>query len=469
MSAPANCREALPLLSAHLDGDLAPETAAAVERHLASCAACRAELGLLRLTVGALRELPELPPPAGILAGVRAGIRPVPWHVRVRSALAGRWWAQVPIGALATLVLVIGIALFQDRNPELKQKALAPAPPTELRENAPVPAGRPAAAPAPRLAAAPAAAPEEAKTSRSDAAPTGERGERQLAKVAASAEEKKDASARVQGAPRTSEGDLGRTRFADEVVAGRGNLTPPAAQPAPPAPQAAAAPPAAEPARREEAPPHDDRFAKGARSELAFAPAPPERAADKAPPRPPATFREAGLDKAGETPAPVVVAPQVEFARERRAEQDRKEAEAARLGAAKSLVAAKKEKAQAADRDEAQPADGTEVLFLFAEHDAEVEELRAIVKRQGGRLLEVRALDPAASQEAAAPVQRRLQVSQQIRQAWRIEAVVPNRNLEPLVAELQRRGAYQLLERQSTGLPERERAGEQGVRIHLFR
>ncbi len=51
-------------LTALLDGALAPERRAAVEGHLASCDACRAELEALRDAVAALAALPPPPEPS---------------------------------------------------------------------------------------------------------------------------------------------------------------------------------------------------------------------------------------------------------------------------------------------------------------------------------------------------------------------------------------------------------------------
>jgi hypothetical protein len=156
------CRATCAHLSQHLEGELSPAADARVRAHLAGCAACRRELELLRLTVGALRALPELPAPAGILAGVRARLRPEPWY---RRLLSGRQWlVGVPIGALATLLVVVGVTFFQARYPgigtvvapELADKRQA-APATTPAAQAPEPGAGPATLPAP--AAAPPAAP----------------------------------------------------------------------------------------------------------------------------------------------------------------------------------------------------------------------------------------------------------------------------------------------------------------------
>ena len=72
------------LLSAHLDDELPPSVAAEVEAHIASCAACRAELDELDGARTTLRSLPRLEAPAGFTRDIvrtrhakRVGI--VPW------------------------------------------------------------------------------------------------------------------------------------------------------------------------------------------------------------------------------------------------------------------------------------------------------------------------------------------------------------------------------------------------------
>lgn len=114
-----SCRDVRADLSAYLDGDLDAGLTGETRAHLENCADCRLELDQLRLAVGALRGLPDLPPPAAILAGVRSRLRPEPWYRPLRVL---RWWPLgVPVGALATVLVVIGIALFQARYPDLSK------------------------------------------------------------------------------------------------------------------------------------------------------------------------------------------------------------------------------------------------------------------------------------------------------------------------------------------------------------
>ena len=114
-----SCRDVRADLSAYLDGDLDAGLTGETRAHLEGCADCRAELELLRLAVGALHRLPDLPPPAGILTGVRARLRPEPWYRRLLDHR--QWLLGVPIGAVATVLVIIGISLFQARYPDIEK------------------------------------------------------------------------------------------------------------------------------------------------------------------------------------------------------------------------------------------------------------------------------------------------------------------------------------------------------------
>ncbi|MHB8835650.1 MAG: anti-sigma factor family protein [Candidatus Methylomirabilia bacterium] len=138
---PRTCRDVRADLSAYLDGDLDSLLTGEIRAHLENCAACRLELDQLRLTVGALRGLPDLPPPAAILAGVRSRLRPEPWYRRLR--VLRQWPLGVPVGALATVLVVVGISLFQARYPDMSKTVphgpfpQVPAPPARERPSTP--------------------------------------------------------------------------------------------------------------------------------------------------------------------------------------------------------------------------------------------------------------------------------------------------------------------------------------------
>ena len=80
------------LLSAYLDGELAPDESAHLEAHLAGCGACRGELEATAGTRSLLRRLPELDPPPGLvaraLARPRKRVLPVAWAAAAAAAVA---------------------------------------------------------------------------------------------------------------------------------------------------------------------------------------------------------------------------------------------------------------------------------------------------------------------------------------------------------------------------------------------
>jgi anti-sigma factor RsiW len=91
-------------------GELAPETRAAVEQHLAGCGACRDELTALRDTHRLLARWET--PPAGedpralarAIAGEARGVRP-------RAAQRGRWvrWSAMLSGAAAAVLFTLSL------------------------------------------------------------------------------------------------------------------------------------------------------------------------------------------------------------------------------------------------------------------------------------------------------------------------------------------------------------------------
>jgi tetratricopeptide (TPR) repeat protein len=95
-----NCRRAQRELSAWLDGE--SRCAAAVDEHLAGCAACRALAAELRGVVAAVRDLPACDAPATVFArAAGAAAR--------SSARTHVWWivAAAPAAVAATVALVV--------------------------------------------------------------------------------------------------------------------------------------------------------------------------------------------------------------------------------------------------------------------------------------------------------------------------------------------------------------------------
>jgi len=134
-----DCREIRKLLPAAVDRQLETDDQQRLDEHLQSCAACRAELEDLRKTVGYLQHIEEVETPTWmtekIMAQIRAeAVQPAPsW----RKRLFGAWPANLPLGAVATVMLaVFVIVIFRSIQPELTrdmvQEASKPsAPATE--------------------------------------------------------------------------------------------------------------------------------------------------------------------------------------------------------------------------------------------------------------------------------------------------------------------------------------------------
>jgi hypothetical protein len=89
------------LLSARLDEELDPATARTVDRHVASCTACRAELDGLDRARGAVRALPRINAPAGVVDRLV--------DERHRADRRGVALASVAAG----LVVVMGLAVAE--------------------------------------------------------------------------------------------------------------------------------------------------------------------------------------------------------------------------------------------------------------------------------------------------------------------------------------------------------------------
>lgn len=113
MSADGHAAE---LLSALLDGELAPAEADAVRAHAVACADCAAELAAVRDARAAVRSLPAVEPPAGFFEGLLAGglpaeegERPEPARVvRLEGRRAAVVNAAAAVAASVLLVLAYG-------------------------------------------------------------------------------------------------------------------------------------------------------------------------------------------------------------------------------------------------------------------------------------------------------------------------------------------------------------------------
>ena len=105
-----NCTETRGRLHAYLDRELDLETALALERHLASCADCRAALETQSsLQAGIRRHAHRHPAPEGLAARIRSQLAreagaPAPRAWRLRWPRLGQW---LPVGAAAAVAAVV--------------------------------------------------------------------------------------------------------------------------------------------------------------------------------------------------------------------------------------------------------------------------------------------------------------------------------------------------------------------------
>lgn len=106
-----NCDRVRELLSEYLDDVLAPEEAAAMREHLASCAGCSAEFAALERTVELCRALDEVEVPAGFRASLHGRIAARSSRRGVVGIL-GRAYRRIPYKGLvaAAAVLIIAFA-----------------------------------------------------------------------------------------------------------------------------------------------------------------------------------------------------------------------------------------------------------------------------------------------------------------------------------------------------------------------
>lgn len=98
------------LLSAYLDAELDHATRAEVAAHLQECPECRTELSDVQSAAVAIRSLPALEPPPGLL-GV-----PAPWRRRRRLQAFG----AAGVGVAAIVAVVLGVSVIgNDNDPQV--------------------------------------------------------------------------------------------------------------------------------------------------------------------------------------------------------------------------------------------------------------------------------------------------------------------------------------------------------------
>lgn len=168
-----DCGRILDQLSFYIDGALAQRDRLTVERHLAECAECRAELASLKMLVGAARDIEAVDPPASLrsrIAAATTGRQQIEhgWagaRLRLRELFSARslqWAAGGACAAAAAMVLYVSLTpgaapssqiAFTPKSPTLLSASVAtpPAPvriaiasaaPTGLREVGSFPAVR---------------------------------------------------------------------------------------------------------------------------------------------------------------------------------------------------------------------------------------------------------------------------------------------------------------------------------------
>lgn len=107
-----DCAQVRERISEWIDGEILPAGRAELERHLAACAACRAEGEALSAVSRALRALPRKAAPAGIAREVRERlareqlIGPGAPDARRRRPFLPRWMKGMGLAAAALLVVV---------------------------------------------------------------------------------------------------------------------------------------------------------------------------------------------------------------------------------------------------------------------------------------------------------------------------------------------------------------------------
>lgn len=165
-----DCREIRKLLPAAVDRQLEADDQQRLDEHMQSCAACRVELEDLRRTVVHLQHVEEVDPPPWmtekIMVQIRAeAVQPSPsW----RKRLFGAWPANLPLGAVATVMLaVFVIVIFRSIQPELTRdtvqevsKPSAPATEPALQKEAKPPVAVPETVREPQRITREKAAPE---------------------------------------------------------------------------------------------------------------------------------------------------------------------------------------------------------------------------------------------------------------------------------------------------------------------
>lgn len=135
------CRRVLLSLGDHLDGSLSAGERSAVERHLATCAACRAEAAVMARIEQRLGQVPEAAAPPELLRNVMDAVRAERVTARPSSAPSPRAWfpglsavwrfALVGAAAMAVVALVATSPWTSSRPTAPELAAVMPPPSAE--------------------------------------------------------------------------------------------------------------------------------------------------------------------------------------------------------------------------------------------------------------------------------------------------------------------------------------------------
>ncbi len=454
-----DCAKTRELLSPYLEGELEPGEGRDVGSHLDGCADCRAELELLRLAVGALREMPELPAPAGILRGVREGLEPPTWRERVRSILFPGPARRLPLGALASVLLAFGIFLIYDHYPEVGRTPMV-TPPVEERkpqvEESPSPPTsydsvqqQPAAEPVPKSVPEPVAD----SMLEVEKVPAGEKDS--LAAGTADRDGESDDSAAV-------------AEYRQVVETAPVPETAPVSPPPGPAPQAVRPsrtppPPPPLPAPEPVTPP-PMQITSREKEEPATA-----QTAWNRPQPAPKTLKKRSAAK------PVPAEGLSSFAAPLDGTRSKSIPLRPELGETFTTpfadYPASRERAGApAGEERPNGYEGlTEVLTVVSLNGGEVERLRESLRKSGGKLLEMRTLDAFASRQVALPYRESIPPTQVISRGWQIRAAVPHSSVEEFVSAIGRDASLQLLHRSTAPARWSRERGLQNIEINIVR
>lgn len=116
------CEEYWQLLNARLDGELSPDDAARLERHLSGCPLCRQSAEDLEVLQAAMRDLPVVAAPAGFKDNIMAAVAA---DNVLPFAPARTPWKKY-LSTAAALAVIIGGALLFRGGPDFLHQASAP-------------------------------------------------------------------------------------------------------------------------------------------------------------------------------------------------------------------------------------------------------------------------------------------------------------------------------------------------------